>query len=64
MNQLKMLKDAAVLQRRAVKLGKEFEKKHGRKPTEEEAEVIAKELAADLIQKLGLNDEDDKKAQE
>jgi len=53
MKHLKMLKEAAILQRRAVKLGKEFEKKHGRKPTQEEAEAIAKDLAANLIQKIG-----------
>ena len=59
MKHLKMLKEAAILQRRAVKLGKEFEKKHGRKPTQEEAEAIAKDLAANLIKKIGLNKEDD-----
>ena len=59
MKHLKLLAEAAVLQRRAIKLGKEFEKTHGRKPTQEEAEAIAKDLAANLIKKIGLNKEDD-----
>ncbi len=53
MKNLKLLKEAALLQRRAIKLGKEFQKIHGRKPTQEEAEAIAKDLAANLIKKIG-----------
>jgi len=57
MKHLKILKEAATLQRLAVKLGKEFEKTHGRKPTQEEAEAIAKDLAANLIKKIGADEE-------
>lgn len=53
----KMLKDVLKLERAAKAKGKEFEKEHGRKPTQEEAEEIAKNLAQDFIKRYGFDKE-------
>lgn len=57
MKQVKFFKEAMKLKKQAEKQGNEFEKKYGRRPTEEEATKMAKELAADLLGKIGLDQE-------
>jgi len=50
----RMLRDVVKLERQAKNLGKIFEQKHGRKPTQEEAEAIARNLAEEFSEKYGF----------
>ena len=49
-----MMRDVVKLEKEAKKLGIVFEKEHGRKPTEKEAEAIARNLSEDFLQKYDL----------
>ena len=50
----RMMRDVVKLEKEAKKLGIVFEKEHGRKPTEKEAEAIARNLSEDFLQKYDL----------
>ncbi len=52
----KMMRDVMKLERAAKKAGKQFEKENGRKPTQEEAESIARSLSKDFLQKYDLKE--------